>query len=135
MPYEKPLPKPNADTRPFWDGCKKHELRFQKCRDCGHVRWPASVICPMCYSSVTDWMVASGKGRVYTYAVFHQAFHEAFAKDLPYVTAAVELDEGPRLMTNIVGCNLEEVRCDMPVEVAWEDVTEEFSLPKFRPSR
>ncbi len=135
MTYEKPLPQPDADTRPFWEGSKEHQLRFQKCRNCAHVRWPPSIICPMCYSSDTDWIAASGKGKVYTFAVFHRAYHKAFEKDIPYVTASVELEEGPRLLTNIVGCAPGEVECDMPVEVVWEDIKEEFSLPKFKPVR
>ena len=133
MAYDKPLPQPNADTKPFWDGCREHQLRFQRCRNCQHIRWPPSIICPRCYSSDSDWIVASGKGRVYTFVVNHQTFHRAFRTDLPYVTAVVELDEGPHLLTNIVGCSPGEVRCDMPVEVEWEDINEEFSLPKFKP--
>jgi len=76
--------------------------------------------------------VASGKGKIYTFTVYHQAFHKSFANDLPYVTAIVELDEGPRLLSNIVGCSPEEIRCDMPVEVIWQDINEEFTLPKFK---
>ena len=132
--YKKPLPQVNPDTRPFWDGCRQHALRFQKCADCGHVRWPPSMICPECHASETQWIVSGGKGTVYTYAVYHHAFHKAFEKDLPYVTAIVEIEEGPHLLTNIVGCRPEEVRCDMPVEVTWEDINDEFSLPKFRPT-
>jgi len=134
MTYEKPLPKPNADNQPFWDGCKQHQLCFQKCRSCGHIRWPASIICPKCFSSDTEWMVTSGKGKLYTYAVFHQVYHKGFEKDVPYVTAIVELNEGPRLLTNMVGCRPDELRCDMPVEVAWEDIPGGFSLPKFKPA-
>lgn len=133
MTYDKPLPAPNLDSKPFWDGCKEHELRFQKCRDCGLVRWPASIICPYCYSTDTEWIVAGGRGKVYTFGIFHEVYHPAFEDKVPYVTASVELEEGPRLMTNIVGCSPEEVRCDMPVEVVWDDVTEEFTLPKFKP--
>lgn len=133
MKYQKPLPQPNADTRPFWDGCKEHQLRFQKCGNCGHVRWPPAIICPMCHSRETEWIVASGRGKTYTFAVSHHAFHKAFENDIPYVVAIVELEEGPHLLTNIVGCSPEEVRCDMPVEVTWEDITREFSLPKFKP--
>ncbi len=133
MAYEKPLPQPNADDKNFWDGCKEHQLRFQKCRSCGLVRWPPSIICPMCYSNDTEWIVASGKGKVYTFAIYHQSYHQAFENELPYVTASVELEEGPRILTNIVGCSPDEVRCDMPVKVIWEDITEEFSLPKFKP--
>ncbi|MBA7701974.1 hypothetical protein ES703_110725 [subsurface metagenome] len=134
MVYEKPLPQLNADTKPFWDGCKKHQLRFQKCRICGHVRWPPSIICPMCHSYDTEWIVADGKGKVYTFVVFHHTYHKAFENDLPYVTAIVELEEGLHILTNIVGCRTDEVKCDMPVEVTWEDISEEFSLPKFKPS-
>jgi hypothetical protein len=131
--YNKPLPNVDGDTQEFWAGCKEHELRFQKCKDCGHIRWPASMICPMCYSRDTQWIIASGKGKVYTFVVYHVAYHPGFEDDLPYVVADVELEEGPRLLTNIVGCRPDEVKCDMPVEVTWEHITEEFSLPKFRP--
>jgi uncharacterized OB-fold protein len=131
--YDKPLPNVNEDNKEFWGGCKAHELRFQKCKACFHIRWPASMICPMCYSRDTQWVVASGKGKVYTFAVYHVAYHRGFKHDLPYVVADVELDEGPHILTNIVGCHPDEVRCDMPVAVTWEDITEEFSLPKFRP--
>jgi uncharacterized OB-fold protein len=90
------------------------------------------MICPMCYSQETQWIVARGKGKVYTFTVCHVAYHPGFEKDIPYVVADVELEEGLRLLTNIVGCHPDEVTCEMPVEVAWEDIAEEFSLPKFK---
>lgn len=130
---EKPLPQPNADTKPFWDGCREHELRFQKCAECGHIRWPASFLCPACHSQEILWMTAKGQGKIYSYIVYHRAYHPGFEKDVPYVVALVELDEGPRMLTNIIGCGREEVQCDMPVEMGWEDMEENFSLPKFRP--
>ena len=131
--YNKPLPNVNGDSKEFWASCKAHELRFQKCNTCGHVRWPSSILCPLCYSKDTKWIVAEGKGRVYSFAVYHVAYHPGFENDLPYVVADVELVEGPRLLTNIVACRPDEVKCDMPVEVTWEDITAEFSLPKFKP--
>ena len=134
MEYQKPLPKVNADTKPFWDACRNHELRFQKCTECGHVRWPPSILCPLCYSNKTEWIHASGKGTVFSFVVYHKAFHPGFEADLPYVVAIVELQEGPYFLTNIVGCDPGEMSCEMPVDVVWEDITEEFSLPKFRPS-
>ena len=133
MSYDKPLPKPNADDQFFWNGCKEHQLRFQKCRNCGLIRWPAALICPNCYSQDTELITSSGKGKVYTFTVCHQAFRPAFEKDLPYTTAVIELEEGPFLLSNIVGCDPMDVKCDMPVEVTWEDITGEFSLPKFKP--
>jgi uncharacterized OB-fold protein len=134
VPYKKPVPKPNADTRPFWNGCKKHQLRFQKCTQCHHVRWPPSIICPVCHYPDTEWIVASGRGKVYTFIVYRQAYHKAFEQEVPYVTAIVQLDEGPHLMTNIIGIAPENVFCDMSVEVTWEDINKRFSLPKFKPT-
>ena len=89
MEYLKPLPKLNADTKPFWNGCSDHELRFQKCMECGYVRWPPSIICPLCYSNKTEWIRASGKGKVFSFVVYHKPYHPAFKIDLPYVVAIV----------------------------------------------
>jgi uncharacterized OB-fold protein len=127
------LPTPDADGRPFWEGCRAHKLRFQKCTACGEVRWPPAIICPRCHSREAEWIESQGRGTIYTYAVYHQAFHPAFKKKLPYVVAVVQLDEGPRLLTNIVGCPPESLDCEMKVQVAWDDVSDEFSLPLFQP--
>ena len=132
MAQVKPLPIPDSDTQPFWEGCRKHTLLFQKCLACGFVRWPPSIACPSCYGSDTEWITASGKGKIYTFAVYHKAFDPAFEDQVPYVAAIVELPEGPMILTNIVGCLPTEVACDAPVEVVWEDVTDTVSLPKFR---
>ncbi len=134
MAYEKPLPVPNADNKEFWESCKKHQLRIQKCQGCGELRWPPSFLCPHCHSQESEWVRVSGKGTVYTFTVFHRAYHLGFKEDIPYVTAVVELDEGPHLLSNIVDCEPGEVRCDMPVEVVWEDIDEDFSIPKFKPA-
>jgi len=92
--YEKPLPRPDADTEPFWQGCRQHLLRFQKCGMCGHVRWPPSLICPVCYSEKAEWITASGKGKVHTFAIFHQAYHEAFVEKAREIWSdLVEQDE------------------------------------------
>jgi uncharacterized OB-fold protein len=135
MIYEKPLPQPNADDKFFWDGCKERKLLFQKCLSCGLVRWPPSIICPYCHSNDTGVIEATGKGRIYTYAVYHQAYHPGFESEIPYVTAVIELAEGPHFLSNVTGCEPDELECDMPVEVVWEDITKEFSLPKFQPIR
>ncbi len=134
MEYTKPLPCPNPDNKPFWDACKNHQLKFQKCQGCGHLRWPAALICPKCHSEESEWIEVSGRGKVYTYAVYRQAFHPGFEKDLPYVTASIELEEGPRLLSNVVNCPPEKVYCEMPVKVTWDEISGEVSLPKFEPS-
>lgn len=102
MSYDKPLPKINPDNRSFWEGCREHELRFQQCKNCSHVRWPPSDLCPQCHSTEINWVISKGLGKVYTFAVYHTAFHPAFAADLPYTVAVVALDEGPHLLSNIV---------------------------------
>jgi len=130
--YSKPLPEVTPDNQPFWDACKRHELSLQRCHDCGHLRLP-SPICPQCLSMESGWVAASGRGKVFTWTVIHQRYHPGFAGELPYNVSIVELDEGPRLLTNIVGCSNEDLRIGMDVEAVFEDVTEEMTLPKFRP--
>lgn len=133
MKYERPVPRVNGDNRPFWKGCREHELRFQKCGACGRVRWPPSAICPGCHSVSATWIVSGGRGRVFSFAIYHTSLHPGFRDDIPYVVAQVELDEGPVMISNIVDCSPESVTCDMTVEVTWKDISDEFSLPRFRP--
>jgi len=132
--YEKPLPFPGVETQPFWDYCKKHELRMQKCSQCGFIRYPPSNVCPNCHSlEEAEWAKLSGRGKVYSFVIFHYTYDKAFANEIPYAVASIELEEGPRMMSNITGINLEEIKVDMPVEVYFEDITDEFALPKFKP--
>ena len=135
MEYNKPLPRPNFDNEQFWDSCKEHRLKFQKCLDCGYVRWPAALICQKCHSDKHEWIEVSGNGKVYTYAVYRQAFHPSFENEIPYVTASIELEEGPRMLSNIVNCPPEKVYCGMEVQVVWEDINPDYSLPKFAPAK
>lgn len=108
-----------------------------KCQDCGHVYFYARPLCPKCMSSNTTWIVSAGRGILYSFAINHIPVSDAFAQDVPYITCLVELDEGPRVMTNLVGVRPDpaEVRIGMPVEVVYEDVTEEIALYKFRPRK
>ncbi len=133
MAYEKPLPLVNEDNAPFWEYCKKLELRMQKCGHCGHIRFPASVLCPKCHSMEAAWQKLSGRGKVWSFVVYRRAYHPAFADDIPYAVAVIELDEGPRMESNVIGCAMEDISIGMPVEVVFEDVTEEFTIPRFKP--
>ena len=130
--YEKPLPTPTVETKPFWDSCKKHELRMQKCNQCGYIRYPVGMLCPKCQSAEAEWVKLSGKGKVFSFVIFRQAYDKVWSDDIPYAVGSIELEEGPRMMSNIISCKLDEIKIDMPVEVAFEDVTDEFSLPKFK---
>lgn len=131
--YRKPLPRPTPISAGYWRGAKAHQLRLQRCRDCGqHIFYPRS-LCPYCLSHHLEWVTASGKGKVYSYTVVRRAAHPAFQEDVPYVLAIVELEEGPRMTTNIVGCDPQEVRVEMAVEAVFDDVTAEVTLVKFKP--
>lgn len=132
--YTKPLPGTDEENKPFWDYCKQHELRMQKCLQCGKIRYPVSPICPHCLHLESEWVKLSGKGRVYSFTIVRRAAHPGFAGEVPYTVAIIETEEGTRLISNVVGCKPEDVKVDMPVEVIFEDITEEFALPKFKPA-
>lgn len=132
--YEKPLPTPTFWSKPFWEGCKRRELLIQQCKKCGAKVFYPKLFCPNCLSSELDWVKASGKGKVYTYTTVYGYQPEAFAEDIPYTLAVVRLAEGVQMMSRIVDCKPEDIRCDMKVEVVFQDVTDEFTLPMFKPA-
>lgn len=108
--------------------------RMQKCNQCGHIRFPVSIVCPKCHSMEVEWTKLSGKGKIHSYIIYRQAFHPSYENDIPYAVAIIQLDEGPRMASNITGCEMEDIKIDMPVEVYFDDVTDEISLPKFKPA-
>jgi len=133
--YRKPLPTPSPEAQRYWEGCKNHELWIPFCRSCQSFYFYPRAFCPQCFSWDIEWRRTSGLGKIYTFAIQHRAWHPGWSAEVPYVTALVVLEEGPRLYTNIVGVDADpkHIRCDMPVEVVFDDVSEEISLPKFRP--
>ena len=131
--YNKPLPAISSLNRPYWDALKRRELRLQKCAGCGKVWYPPSPLCPTCWSREFTWERLSGRGRVNSWVVFHQSYFRGYDDELPYNVAEVELDEGPRLLTNLVEIKNAEIRAGMPVEIVFDDVTAEVTLAKFRP--
>lgn len=131
--YRKPLPQPTPWSKPFWDGCKRHEFLIQRCKDCQRPIFFPKLFCPYCLSPNPEWVKASGRGKVYTYTVVYSYGPTEFSEDTPYIIGVIDLEEGVRMMSNIVECPPEKVRCDMEVEVVFDDVTEETTLPKFRP--
>lgn len=97
-----PEPEITPLNKPYWDGLKEGELRFQRCNSCGN-RWlPARESCPKCLAVDAEWCPASGRGKILSWVVYHTAYHDAFAGRVPYDVTLVELEEGPRLLTNIV---------------------------------
>ena len=129
----KPVPVPTPETQPYWQGCKNHELRIQKCAACGHCQFYPRLYCTACMSDRVEWVKASGRGQVLSFTLIYRPVTQAFAAEVPYIVALIALDEGPQMMSNVVGCAPEQVYIDMPVEVVFEDWTEEISIPKFRP--
>ena len=132
--YDMPLPVPTELTRPFWDAAKQHDLQVQRCRAGNHLFLYPREYCPVCLSDDLEWVSVSGKGRVYTYTVVHRAADPRFQAQVPYVYAVIQLNEGPRLISNVVDCDVADVTIDMPVTVHFDDVTDETTLVKFRPA-
>jgi uncharacterized OB-fold protein len=131
----KPVPRPSSESTPFWDGAKAHRLMLPRCNSCGRFWFPPSQRCRHCLAADFVWQQAAGLGRIYSFVVYHRVYHPAFEGEVPYVVAIVELDEGPRLLTNIVGTAPEDVRCDARVRVIFEDAGGEAIIPKFEIAR
>lgn len=129
----RPLPVPDGDTRPYWNAAKEHRLVLRRCLDCQTAIFYPRGICPHCMSDHLDWITASGRGTIYSYTVVHRA-PAGFQDRVPYVVALIDLDEGVRMMSNVVDAG-SEVRVGAPVQVIFDDVTAEITLPKFRLSR
>ena len=127
-------PAHDWETRGFWEGCGRHELVLQRCGDCGVLQHRPRALCVSCLSDAIEHFVASGRGTVHTFTITHQNGAPAFRKALPYVLAWVDLEEGPRLLTNIVGCEPDSVRIGMPVQVEFVDQEGDTAVPRFRPA-
>lgn len=121
----------DSDSRPYWEGLAQGELRIQRCNACSKAVFYPRSICPYCHADSLSWIVASGKGTIYSYTVAHQAFGP-FAEDVPFVVAIVELEEGARMMSRIVDAPRERVTVGAAVSVTFERIGEDLTLPYFR---
>ncbi len=127
-----PVPQPDPDAQPFWDYARAGELRIQSCGDCGGLRHPPRAMCPQCGSFEVEWVAVSGRATVYSYTVSHQAVHPALVDQVPFATVLVELEEGPRLTSNLLDVEHDEIEIGMAVEVAFHPLTDEVTLPLFK---
>ena len=127
-----PLPEIDDLNREYWEGCKRRELLAQRCADCGRLRFPPQPMCPFCTSMHTEWTKLSGKGQVFSWTVCHPPVLPAFEDKSPYNVILVELDEGIRIVSNLVDCENDQIEIGMPVEVLFEDITDDVTLPRFR---
>ncbi len=131
---QKPVPRPYQDSKPYWDAAKENRLLLQRCRDCNRFQFFPRGVCSHCLGSALDWAESSGRGVVHTFTIANRAPHPGFADNLPCVIAIIELQEGVRMMSNIVNCKPETVRIDMPVKVVFEAAGPDIVLPMFAPA-
>lgn len=127
------IPVANLDTQPFWDGCLRGELLLQRCAACQTYRHPPSPVCSHCLSDAHEWVPSSGRGTVYSFVVVRETRARGWDEMVPYVVAVVALEEGPRMLTNLIDVAPEAVTMEMPVEVAFEELDGTTKLPLFRP--
>jgi len=128
----RPLPKLEGLTGHFYDCCRKGELRFQRCTNCGCFRHPPRELCAECRSFVWEWAPSTGHGTVFTYTIVERALHPAFAGATPYAAAVVEFPEGVRLLSRVIDVAPADLRIGMPVHVAFEALSETVTVPVFR---
>lgn len=126
------LPTIEDDSRPFWDAAREGRLLVTRCRGCGDVHHYPRPFCPSCWGENIEHIEASGRATLYTYSTVYRNELPPFAERVPYVAAVVELEEGPRLMTNIVGCEPDDLRIGMALEVTFSELSSEVSAPVFR---
>ena len=121
----------DSDSRPYWEGLKQGELRIQRCDACGRAVFYPRSLCPHCFADQLSWIVASGRGSIYSYTVAHQAFGP-FAAQTPFIVAIIELEEGVRMMSRIIDAPREQVAIGVSVRVTFEPAGEDVTLPYFR---
>ena len=130
--YEGPLPRPDKDSEAYWDAARRHELVLQQCLECNRFRFYPRSVCPNCLSEKFEWRRVRGRGVIYSFTIVHRPPTPAFRDQVPYVLALIELEEGVRMMSNVVECEPTSVRIGMTVEVTFHDITSEMTLPKFK---
>ena len=131
----KPRPVVAPWGQRFWDECRHGRLVLQHCTRCDLTIFYPRMACPNCLDRDLGWKPASGRGTIYSYTIVQANAPSAFVTDVPYVVAVIRLAEGVQMLSNIVDTPLEQLRCDLPVEVTFERLDDEFTLPKFRALR
>ena len=131
--WERPTPAPDAVSARFWEAAAHGELLVQECPVCGHRQFYPRAACTACGAD-PEWLTCSGRGTVHTFTIIRQNHAAPFRDELPYVVAIVELDEGPRLMGNVTGCEVDDVHVGMPVEVYMVIADEDVGVPMWRPA-
>jgi uncharacterized OB-fold protein len=126
------LPNPDLETQPFWDGCREGKFLLRHCNACGVDSYYPRPFCPVCWSDDVAWKEASGRGTLYTYSVVTVNDLPPFNERVPYVAAIVELEEGPKVMTNVEGVPFDELRIGMPLEMEFKPISDDVTIAVFR---
>lgn len=129
----KNIPQPTPETASYWEACRRHELTIQYCSACGRYQFYPRIVCTNCMSDKLEWVQAAGRGQVVSYTLVHRAVSQAYADEVPYVIALIQLQEGPQMMSTVVQCDPGSVKIGMAVEVVFDDWSEHVTVPKFRP--
>lgn len=137
----KPVPVIDDASRPFFEGALRGLLMLRRCRVCGTFMWPVGGIrtplrprCVSCFSGDLEWAASTGRGTLYSFALMHQVYHPAFAAEVPYNISIVELEEGVRVTSAVIGVANDELRIGMPLEVVFDQLDDQVAIPKFKPS-
>jgi len=128
------LPAPDSETQPFWDAARKGTLLIRHCRDCGRYHFYPRPFCPTCWSTDVEWAEASGRATLYTWSVVRRNDLPPFGERVPYVAAVVDLEEGARMMTNVVDSDFDALEIGTALEVLFQEISEDVTIPVFRPT-
>jgi len=129
--YGRPVPKIEPEAAPYWESLRQHQMKVQRCDACQEWMFPPTTLCPFCYSEELSWHEVSGRGSVWACVTMHRAYLPAYQDDVPYNVSIVELEEGPRVWSNVVGVAPSDIQVGMPVKVRYDDVTDGLTLARF----
>lgn len=128
------LPTIETETRPFWEGTKAGKLLLRSCNACGKTHYYPRPFCPACWSDDVEWVEASGRATLYTHSLVHVNDLPPFGEQVPYVAAVVDLEEGPRMMTQLEGCDPDDLEIGMALEAGFRELTDEVTIVVFHPA-
>ena len=129
----RPVPQVTPYLAPFFAAAREQQLVVQRCSGCGALRFPPREICSRCLSTEGSWRPVSGRGEIFSFNIMHQIYHPGFAAEVPYAVVVVRLEEGPKITSNLVGCPVDAITVGLPVEMIFERLSPEVTLPQFRP--
>ena len=128
------LPQPDLETQPFWDAARDGRLLIKRCAACEQFHFYPRPFCPHCWSDAVEWVEASGRATLYTWSVVRRNDLPPFPDRVPYVAAIVDLDEGPRMMTNVVDCDFDALQVGMQLEAVFHPISDDVTIVQFRPA-